>query len=203
MDRMDRSAIQTTVGRVLDDAIALGLVFEQDRFRKLFAFKITPGRRATGGTKSSRKYPNVQRPFINLGVQSRHTSRERGMACSGEKPRKHTEAVWRQAYEEYRKDRWLFVEYAHLHNDQVMGGFVSDDASHHCLAIICHEMSHSVQMWNYHIQKEAAAEGVKIPKPVSHGHEFQVAYKALRQRYGLVRRAYDLGLDEGLLMEAA
>lgn len=194
MDRMDRNTIHSTVDRVLDDAIALGLVLAPENFRKLFTFKVTPGRSASGGVKGTKAAPKLLRPFINLGVQSRHTSRERGMAVASEPLNARSENVWIQAHTLAAHGQWLFVEYSHIHDDDVIGGFVSNNAYHHGLAIICHEMSHAIQMWNHTATKEyirLCHEGEeepprKVKKPVAHGKEFQDSYKALRTRYGLV-----------------
>lgn len=73
-------------------------------------------------------------------------------------------------------------EYASIRKDPVIGDYFPEDSYKATKALVCHEVAHAIQYWNWHRGGEKKAER---PKP--HGHEWRVIYRALRSHYGLVR----------------
>jgi len=197
MERMDRKLILETVDMVARTAATNGLVHKPDEFLQLFTFKVTNGQGANGGIHrdkiGERKWGKPY-PIVRLGVQSHHTSRERGMALNLKKHTGKVDKVWQQASLFAKGGDWLMVEYTHIHCHPVIGGFVSDNAYYHGLAAICHEVAHAAQFWNHEVQCDAKCERVKAP--VAHGEEFKHIYRNLRRTFGLLRLKGTWLLDE-------
>ena len=197
MERMDRNLILETVDMVARTAATNGLVHKPDEFLQAFVFKITNGEGANGGVHRKKIGPgkwDKPYPIVRIGVQSHHTSRERGMAMNMKNRTGKMQKVWQQAALFAKGGDWLMVEYTHIHTDPVIGGFSSNNAYYHGLAIICHEVAHAVQFWNYEVECEFKGERTK--PPISHGEEFKRIYRYLRNHFGLLRIRGTWLLDE-------
>ena len=75
-----------------------------------------------------------------------------------------------------------FKEYASIRRDPTIGDYFPEDNYKATKALVCHEVAHAIQYWNWY------RDGGKVSEePKTHGHEWRVIYRALRSYYGLVR----------------
>jgi len=110
------------------------------RFTDSFRFTLTGGKNCYGG---------FGRGFgtHSYGRLSLHHDRER---CIEKRKKMYVgkSSVWIEAKRQAKKNNWLHVEYATFHNDLEIGGFISDDAYSHVLAVCCHEVAHAADQYN-------------------------------------------------------
>jgi len=70
------------------------------------------------------------------------------------------------------ENKWSFLEYEHIEDDPVIGGFISDNPSAHLFSIIAHEVAHCVDWWN---------AGSGFNRDDEHGLVWQDYYRKLKQ----------------------
>lgn len=76
---------------------------------------------------------------------------------------------------ECRNVRREFLEYSHISNDPIMGGFKTDSWEMQIMAVACHECAHAAQFYYHHnIDQDPK---YKVP----HGFGFQFFYRLARQ----------------------
>lgn len=130
-------------------------------------------------------------PMINISLVGRHYSKQEMVNFWSERQNSKAKRVFAEQRTAINNDEWMFVEYNHVHNDTVIGKFVSNDPYHHVLATVLHEMAHAVHIWLYHIKKVQC-------DTVAHGSKWQSIYRQLRSNL-----LNNLLVDDGSLLLAA
>lgn len=74
-------------------------------------------------------------------------------------------------------------EYARIRIDHEIGNFVSDSLDDVVKAMVCHELAHVIDYWNWH------KGGRKDRRPVPHGSDWRFIYRQLRRHFGLVNES--------------
>lgn len=109
-------------------------------------------------------------PGVYIGLRGDEFDKALTLRRRTEQPGR--KGVWKLATQHAKIGEWLFVEYSHIHNDSVIGGFISDDPRDHTRALVAHELAHAVHWW--HIQTGYESERT------SHGKAWQAIYRELR-----------------------
>ena len=113
------------------------------------------------------------KPTLYIGLRGNEFDKDTALRRSIKNPGRR--GVWKQATDCAKQDRWLFVEYTHIHQSSDIGGFISDNPLDHIRALIAHELAHAVHWWNIETLSE---EDTK-----SHGTAWQAIYRALRSTW--------------------
>lgn len=125
----------------------------------------------TGWTDGAGGYcPANAAPFIYIGLRLGDFDKATALRRAIENPGKGK--VWKLETQHAKLGEWLYVEYSHIHNDDEIGGFISDDPKDHVRATVAHELAHTVHWWNIHMEQET--------DKVNHGGAWQTIYRALR-----------------------
>ena len=145
--------------------LPLGLLF-----KKTLTVKFTKAKSSHGGQKKFL-------PYISIGLNNkgRYSNKEQWLErLKNEFPA--TGKVWAHARElAVVHNQWLFVEYSHVHDSPVIGGFVSDDPDLHMDAILAHELAHAVQFF------------CKIKEDYQFGTDFKAHQGVWKEIYRVLR----------------
>ena len=116
-------------------------------------------------------------PVVNIGIKNhgRYTDRKQWLRHIRLTQHSARQKVWKEAYEHAQMERWMFIEYSHVHSKAEIGGFVHWDSDVHIGAITAHELSHAIDYWNRQCGNKCD------DKP--HGSEWQYLYKQLRREF--------------------
>ncbi len=171
--------IGTSCERMVEFACDENMIIKPSFFKRLFEIRKTRSQVWKGGLRKVSK-PNgyrrqiTYRPIIRYNLHPRYTDKQGWMvellATKILKPK----ASWIKAIAHAEKLEWYHIEYSRFYTDSEIGGFISDDAELHLLAVIAHEVAHSIAQWNSRQDK------VRI-KP--HGSEWRVLYRQLRNQF--------------------
>lgn len=115
-------------------------------------------------------HKDFQLTKINLDWNPKRTSSRGGMYPSGP----GINIAMALAYPDNREETYRFYEYRSYDADSTIGGFYSKNPNDKLRAVICHEVAHALQYFQYSVTR------IKC-KP--HGPVFKHYYKALRTEF--------------------
>jgi hypothetical protein len=139
------------------------LVDNPDTFVKHFRLVWTNGQTARGGLRNGN-------PGVWMPQGDRYWNRNNYVAYLASCNYSH-KFNWNRAVNHAKEDRWYHVEYHRIMDCPFIGGFVSDEVSHHVMATLCHEVAHAIDYWNAWLQRRRGS---------SHGQPWRDIYATLR-----------------------